>query len=433
MNSGKTGASISDEWTPPRASGALDSTVSLPRSKSITNRALVLAALSMGSTTVLHPLLSRDTELMIDALRVLGARVEVETDRVTVGQIGTVVGGDRIMVGNAGTVLRFLLGVAALSARSIRFDGDERIRKRPIAPLVEALRHLGADITASPRGGLPVVVNGSSGLNGGSVELDASSSSQFVSALLLVGALCETGLDIGMIGGRPPSSHHIQMTIDMLAQCGVQVTEGPSSWSVAAGVVRAPDFDIEPDLSSAAPFVAAALVTGGRLLFPAWPKQTNQPGDQLKTLAMEMGAKCFRDSSGLAISGPERIGPLDVDLGEVGELAPVLAATLCFATGPSRLRGIGHLRGHESNRLAALAKELSGLGPTVFETADGLIIIPAPIRAGTFETHDDHRLVMAGAVAALGASGVSVTNPATVGKTFPNFVIEWSAMFTEGR
>jgi len=433
MNSGQTVASISDEWTPPRASGALDSTVSLPSSKSMTNRALVLAALSMGSTTVLHPLLSRDTELMIDALRVLGAPVEVDTGRLTIGQIGTVVGQDRIMVGNAGTVLRFLLGIAALSARSIRFDGDERIRKRPIAPLVEALRHLGADITASTGGGLPIVVNGSSGLNGGSVELDASSSSQFVSALLLVGALCENGLEIGMIGGRPPSSYHIQMTIDMLSQCGVQVTKGPSSWSVAAGVVSAPDFDIEPDLSSAAPFVAAALVTGGRLLFPDWPEQTSQPGDQLRTLAIEMGAECFRDSSGLAISGPERIAPLDVDLGEVGELAPVLAATLCFATGPSRLRGIGHLRGHESNRLAALAKELSGLGPTVSETADGLIIIPAPIRAGIFETYDDHRLVMAGAVAALGASGVSVTDPATVRKTFPNFVIEWSAMFTEGR
>ena len=427
MNADAAAHSTMPLWYAPTATRAVDGTVHLPGSKSITNRALVLAALTPGPTTVALPLWCRDTELMVEALRALGTPIAVEGDRAVIGMVGSLAGRDTISVGNAGTVARFVPGVAALGNRSTRFDGDDRIRQRPIKPLIEALRRVGATITCGDNGGLPFTVVGSGSVRGGGVWLDGSASSQFVSALLLVGSQFEEGVNIRTAGGTP-SGHHIRMTLDMLSAAGVPVVQTAMSWTVPPGRLRAKDLVVEPDLSSAAPFVAAAVVTAGRIHFPGWPSRTTQPGDRLRDLASQMGADCVLDGDGLTVVGPDRVRPLDVDLTDEGELTPVIAALLCFATGPSRLRGISHLRGHESDRLGALAKELSALGPHVVETSDGLTIDPAVIRAGTFETYDDHRLVMAGAVVALGGHSVAVADPSAVRKTYPKFVETWSEL-----
>jgi 3-phosphoshikimate 1-carboxyvinyltransferase len=434
-------------WAAPSAAKPVNAVITLPGSKSITNRALVLAALADGTGVIKRPLRARDTTLMAAALTALGTRIDeqqghpgrtedaawVVTPGVSRGRNGAVRGGAAAVdVGNAGTVLRFLPPVAALTDRDTAFDGDPRARERPVGELLAALRELGAVIDDGGRACLPFTVHGTGAVTGGRVTLDASSSSQLVSALLLVGARFLKGVEIRHQGPPVPSAPHIAMTIGMLRDAGVHAEAAAADvWRVHPGPLRARTVDVEPDLSNAAPFLAAALVTGGTVTIPGWPTRTWQPGDQLRDLLARMGGSCDITVGGLTVRGGGVIHGLTADLRDVSELAPVLAALAALASSPSRLVGIAHMRAHETDRLAALATQINALGGRVSELPDGIAITPRPLSAGeggVFSTYDDHRLVMAAAVLGLAVPGLRVENAATVAKTLPEFTRLWTAM-----
>jgi 3-phosphoshikimate 1-carboxyvinyltransferase len=336
-----------------------------------------------------------------------------------------------IDVGNAGTVLRFVPPLAALTGADVRFTGDRRVAQRPVGPLLAALRELGAAISDDGTGAVPFVVHGHGSVAGGPVTLDASASSQLVSGLLLAAARFDAGAEIRHVGPPVPSAPHIEMTVAMLRAAGVSVTvddDGTHTWRVAAGPVSASRIDIEPDLSNAVPFLAAALATGGEVTVAGWPADSLQPAGRIIELLRSMGADVRRAGDGLRVTGSGRISGVGADLSEVGELTPVLTALAALASSPSEFTGIGHLRRHESDRLAALAGEIGKLGGDVTETAEGLRIRPVPLRARgvSFDSHDDHRLVMAAAVLGLVTDGLRVVNAGTVGKTFPEFSRSWA-------
>jgi 3-phosphoshikimate 1-carboxyvinyltransferase len=416
-------------WRAPGASGPLDATVEIPGSKSITNRAYVLAALASGPTKVREPLDSRDARLMLGALSALGAPHEVAEDGVVVRPLArTATESAAVVLGNAGTVARFTPALAGLGSAPVCFDGDEAIRRRPIAPLLGALRELGADIDDGGRGAPPFTVRGHGGIVGGKVELDSSASSQFLSALLLTGPAFDSGVTVRLVGQAPPSEPHIAMTLDLLRRFGASPERDGREFHVASTTLSCPDYRVEPDLSTAAPFVVAPALAGGTVRVPGWPDGSTQPGDRLRTLLADLGQRVELDAAGLTVTSTGHVPGAELDLHEVGELTPVIAALLCFADGPSVISGVAHLRGHETDRLTALATELSALGGQVWETEDGLRITPAPLHGGVFHTYEDHRLVMAAAVLALRVPGIEVENAATVGKTFPGFVEAWTAM-----
>ena len=421
-------------WPAPSSSGPIKATVLLPGSKSLTNRYLVLAALADEPSRLRAPLHSRDTKLMAEAVRALGARVEELPGPGAFGPDWLVTPGDlrgpaELDCGLAGTVMRFLPPVAALADGPIRFDGDPRARQRPMAPVINALRDLGAEIDDAGRGRLPLTVKGTGRVRGGTTRMDASASSQFVSALLLAGARFEEGLTLHHVGPPIPSTPHVVMTVETLRDCGVSIDDSEgTSWRVEPGRLGALDVQVEPDLSNAAPFLAAALVAGGEVYIPAWPQNTTQAGDALRDLLDQMGADVHLDRNGLTVHGSGEIFGLDADLHEAGELTPVVAAICALASSPSHLRGIAHLRHHETDRLAALAKELNALGGDVSETEDGLVIRPRRLHGGLFHTYHDHRLATAGAVLGLAVRGIGVENVQTVGKTLPEFVQLWDSM-----
>ncbi|NBE98486.1 3-phosphoshikimate 1-carboxyvinyltransferase [Nonomuraea sp. KC401] len=414
-------------WPAPTATTPVSATVSLPGSKSVTNRALLLAALADGSGVVRGALRSRDADLMVAALRALGTTMVAGGEsaagvdwHVTPGPVR---GGVRIDAGLAGTVMRFVPPMAALADGPVHFDGDPHARKRPMGPILDALRALGARVDNDA---LPFAIEGP--VTGGEVTLDASGSSQFVSGLLLAAARFDKGVTIRHEGPPVPSQPHIEMTVQMLRAAGVSVDDGERDvWRVEPGPIAARDVTVEPDLSNAAPFLAAALVTGGTVTVPSWPAETTQPGDALRGLLTSMGATVTR-TAGLAVTGTGQITGIDADLHEVGELTPTIAALAALASTPSRIRGVSHLRGHETDRLAALAAEINRLGGDAEETEDGLVIRPRPLRGGTFHSYDDHRMATAGAVIGLAVPGVRVENIATTAKTLPDFVQMWTAM-----
>jgi 3-phosphoshikimate 1-carboxyvinyltransferase len=419
-------------WAAPSAAAPIDVVVTVPGSKSVTNRALVLAALATSPGSIRRPLRSRDTNLMRAALRTLGAGISDAEDSWSIST-----GIDRgatqdvaIDVGNAGTVLRFVPAVAALRPGRTSFDGDGAARRRPIGALLAALSALGATVTGDR---LPFALS-SGQIRGGGLVIDASASSQLVSALLLVGACLGAGLDLRHEGpAAVPNQPHLAMTVDMLRQRGVVLEASGERWSVAEGPIAGVEETVEPDLSSAAPFLAAAIVTGGRARVTGWPESTHQPGGLLPGLLRELGADVSRSGDDLVVTGGAVIPGIDVDLRDAGELTPVIAAIAAVASGRSRLRGIGYLRGHETDRLAALRTELSSLGTSVTETEDGLLIDPKPLHGGGFSSYDDHRMAMAGAVLGLVVPGIIVDDVATTAKTFPGFAHAWASMLTEGR
>jgi 3-phosphoshikimate 1-carboxyvinyltransferase len=363
---------------------------------------------------------------MVRALRALGTPIDdTEEGTWTVEATGFGARAARIDVGNAGTVLRFVPPIAALANAAISFDGDEAVRRRPVSGLLRALRALGVDIDG---GAAPFVVHGHGRVGGGGVEIDASASSQLVSALLLAGARYDQGVEIRHVGDRPvPNAPHLAMTAAMLAARGVQVSSAPTHWSVAPGTIKAVDTTIEPDLSSAAPFAAAAVVTAGEVRIHDWPATSSQPGAMLPALLEQFGAATSLDADGLTVRGADTITGADLDLRDAGELTPVLAAIASVATTPSRLVGIAYLRGHETDRLAALVHELTGLGAQVRELDDGLEIVPKPLRGSIFSTYDDHRMAMAAAVIGLVVPDLKVANVETTAKTLPGFVQLWTA------
>jgi 3-phosphoshikimate 1-carboxyvinyltransferase len=421
------------DWAAPYAAAPVQASVTLPGSKSLTNRYLVLAALAGEESRLRRPLRSRDTVLMAAALTALGARIDdiagddpAQADwLVTPGPLR---GGTEVDCGLAGTVMRFLPPVAALADGPVRFDGDEQARGRPMGPGLQALRDLGVGVDGDA---LPFTVRSAAVVPGGAVTLDASASSQFVSGLLLAGARFSDGLTVVHDGKPIPSTPHISMTVEALRDAGVDVDDSwPDRWRVEPGPVHALDVQVEPDLSNAAAFLAAAMVTGGRVEVPGWPQHTTQAGDGIRDIFDAMGGQVSLSREGLVVTGPDRPEGLDVDLHDVGELTPVVAAVAALAASPSWLRGIAHLRGHETDRLTALATELTKVGARVEVLDDGLHIVPGPTRPARLHTYADHRMAMAAAVLGLGVPGVVLDDVATTAKTMPDFARRWTAMVT---
>jgi 3-phosphoshikimate 1-carboxyvinyltransferase len=395
----------------------------------MTARALVLAALSLGSSTLKAPLRARDTELMAAGLRGMGSHVSTVDDNLWVLRSRPLTGPAHIDVGLAGTVMRFLPPVAALADGPVTFDGDPAVRKRPMAPLIAALQALGVSIDAAEGGGLPLTVRGVGRVTGGEVTINASASSQLVSGLLLSGPDFDRGVVVRHEGPPVPSAPHLNMTVQMLRAAGAGVDDStPNVWAVEPGRLSGRGWDIEPDLSGAAPFLAAALVTGGTIKVLGWPHSTTQPGDRLRGMLSAMGGAATLTPEGLVMRGTGAVHGLVTDLSEVSELTPVLAGLAAIADSPSHFTGIGHIRGHETDRLAALARELTRLGAEVVEEPDGLQIRPKPLKGSTFETYDDHRLAHAAAVIGLAVPGVELTDVACTAKTLPGFPGLWSAM-----
>jgi 3-phosphoshikimate 1-carboxyvinyltransferase len=424
-------------WNAPvRRRGPIVAKVEIPGSKSVTNRALVLAALAESPSILRRPLISRDSTLMKNGLVAMGIGI---AESAVEGELRWTITPDKLVgpalvdVGNAGTVMRFLPPVAALADGAISFDGDARSHERPIAPVIRALEELGVVIDHEGRYSLPMVVNGRGELRGGEIDIDASASSQFLSALLLIGPATLKGISARHTGPTLPSKPHIEMTVQMLRDFGaeVEVDDRNKKWRVHPSRLMGKELVIEPDLSNAAPFLSLAMVSGGSVTISDWPTSTTQPGDQLREILASMGATLSLDSNGLTISSEgisagHAIHGIDIDLHDVGELTPAIAALSALADSPSHLRGIGHLRLHETDRLAALAKEINALGGNVVDEEAALHITPAPLHAGTFHTYDDHRLATAGAVLGLMVEGIKIENVGTTAKTLPDFARMWS-------
>ena len=417
-----------EPWTAPVAVAPVHARIELPGSKSHTARVLLLAAVSDGPSVLHRPLAARDTLLMADALRALGVDVRQGPDAWTVTPARLHAG--TVDTGLAGTVMRFVPPIAALAGGAVHFDGDVYARERPMATLLDALRQAGVEIDDGGTGRLPFTVHGRGSVAGGPVEMDSSSSSQFVSALLLAGARYDKGVDLRHVGARPvPSLPHIAMTCATLRERGVDVDDSQANrWVVQPGPIAARDVIIEPDLSNAAPFLAAAMVTGGEVTVPGWPAHTDQAGDALRGLLGAMGADVDLDADGLTLRGTGSVRGLDADLGDVGELTPVLAALAALADSPSHLRGVRHLRGHETDRLAALTTEINALGGRVTETNDSLQIHPAPLRGGPWRAYADHRMALAGAVLGLVVPGIEIDDIACTTKTIADFPALWATL-----
>jgi 3-phosphoshikimate 1-carboxyvinyltransferase len=432
------------DWAAPTASAKINATITLPGSKSLSNRELILCSLA-DSPSILHGVLdARDTALMIDGLRILGVQIdELGTDpagnlnlQITPHFMRAGVEMPTVInVGLAGTVMRFLPAVAAFAHGDSYFDGDAAARKRPMATLLEALKDLGVEI--EDRGRLPFIIRGNGHVRGGEVVLDASKSSQFVSALLLSAPRCDAGATIRHVpadlgnAGAVPSLPHVDMTINSLAQHGVTVRQSTltqDSWHVDPQNINGVDLAIEGDLSNATPFFAAAMVAGGSVSCSDWPASSMQPILQIIEVFEQLGALITRDGDTLRLEGTGEINGIDVDLADIGEVAPTIAALCALGTTPSYLRGIGHLRGHETDRLSALATEINKLGGEVLEEESALRIFPATLRGGIFNTYEDHRMATAGAILGLRVPGIAVENIETTGKTLPDFVRRWEEL-----
>ena len=421
-------------WLAPQAREMLAASVVIPSSKSVMNRALVLGALASTPSTLYRPLYSRDSSLMVAGLRAMGTWIDEQPKSISISP-RPLVAVNKIDVGNAGTVMRFLPPLSALAHGDISFDGDPRSYERPLGPVIAALEDLGIEIEHGGRYSLPMVVKSKGEIPGGALTIDASASSQFLSALLLIAPSTRDGIVATHKGGPLPSMPHIDMTVQMLRDFGAEVTvdKSANSWSVSAGALHGQDLVIEPDLSNAAPFLSIAMVCGGSITIADWPEVTTQPGDQLREILTAMGATISRGKDGLTITGGESIHGIEIDLHDVGELTPAIAALAALADSPSHLRGIGHLRLHETDRLAALTREINSLGGNVVEDETSLHITPhgamgKGLHGGTFHTYEDHRLATAGAVIGLVVPGVEIENVATTRKTLPDFPGLWQSL-----
>ena len=420
-----TDESYSRRWAAPSTQNQLAAAISLPGSKSLTNRELVLSALASKPTTLRGLLISRDSSLMIEALRKLGTEIEVSgtTAVVTPRQLS---GPAKIDCGLAGTVMRFVPALAAIARGQIDFDGDLAARKRPMKTTIESLRALGVSVNGES---LPFSIQGQGEVQGGTIEIDASASSQFVSGLLLVGARFKSGLTVSHVGDQLPSMPHIEMTIDCLRKRGVEASKtGPASWRVEPGEISGGEISIEPDLSNAGPFLAAAMVAGGSVKISNWPKKTTQVGNNFDGILQQMGAKVERVGDDLVVSGTGTIQGIEIDLSTGGELTPVVAALAALADSPSQIRGVAHLRGHETDRLSALVSEINSLGGNATETDDGMIIKPAKLHGGLWKTYEDHRMATTGAIIGLRVPGIEIEDISVTTKTIPEFVSLWEQM-----
>ncbi|WP_141280930.1 3-phosphoshikimate 1-carboxyvinyltransferase [Pseudonocardia hydrocarbonoxydans] len=417
---------MTSPWTAPVATGPVRGRVSVPGSKSVTNRALLLAALSGGPASVSGAPATRDTALMVGALRALGVPVTVDGEHVAIGAYDGLRGGGAVDCGLAGTVMRFVPPAAALADGPVAFDGDPRARERPMGTVLHALRALGAAVDGD---GLPFTLRGSGALPGGDVVIDASASSQFVSGLLLSAARYDKGVTVHHDGKPVPSLPHIEMTVEMLRTAGVHVDDSSANtWHVAPGPIAARDWAVEPDLSNASVFLAAAALTGGSVTVAGWPAGSTQPGAEILSVLAQAGCTVEPGPDGMTVHGPDALLGVDVDLHDASELTPTVAALAALATTPSRIRGVAHIRGHETDRIAALAHEITAVGGDVTETDDGLEIRPAPLHGGPWGAYADHRMATAGALVGLRVPGVEIDDIGCTDKTIPDFPGRWTAL-----
>lgn len=435
-------------WLAPQTEGPLYSTVVLPGSKSQTSRAFVIGSIAQKPLEVTGALASRDTYLAACAMEQFGARFTFDDEgtTLTIHPPETLRGGGTINCGLAGTVMRFGSALAAFTDGQTTLVGDEAASHRPLKPLMDSLKSLGAKVEYGGRKGyLPVTITGVEAPSrrkaarkarkhslGSPVRVDTSSSSQYLSALLLASPLIPESIVL-RAEGRLPSWPYVAMSIDMLADQDVNVRR-VSSWSWRTDPVRPAGnpIDIEPDLSNAGPFLAAALLAGGSVTIKDWPVRTDQVGKYWLELLPQFGASVALSGNGLTVTAPQGLTweGLELDLGPCGELAPTVAALCLFATTPSTLIGISHLRGHETDRLEALVTEIKRLGGSAQETYDGLHIIPAPLHGAALESYEDHRMATFGAIVGLRVPGCGVADIGTTAKTLPDFPQRWAAMLT---
>ena len=416
-------------WHAPTINGAINSTLEIPGSKSATNRAFVLAALGNKNSVITNPLFARDTNLMLEALEKLGCNVVKKLNSVEISPMKKDHSEISIDVGLAGTVMRFVPPLAALSSGTSHFDGDERARNRPMKTLIESLKKLNVKVIDNYQGKLPFSINSDGQITGGEIEIDASESSQFISALMLVGAKFKNGLTIKHVGQNLPSLPHIEMTIEMLKEVGVKTNQiNATTWRIENQKINSKNWVIEPDLSNAGPFLAAAMVTKGEIKIKDWPLQTTQAGNSWIEILSMMGANIQLNSKQLILKNESDIKGINYNLNDVGELTPVLVAISLFANSKSEFTGISHLRGHETNRLAALVENITAIGGDAKETEDGLIINPKQLHGGVWKSFDDHRMATAGAVIGLKVKDIYVDDIATTSKTLPNFEDMWNKM-----
>lgn len=416
-----------------------DAAVDIPGSKSLTNRALVIAALAQGTTHLSNALFSDDTVVMVEALRRLGFEVEVDGEglRMTVGGLGGRIpaAAADLFVGNAGTAARFLTAMVALGAGRYHLDGSPRMRERPIQDLLDTLAALG--VTAASTNGCPPVVVDARGLRGGRAGVRGEISSQFVSAVLMVAPYASADVDL-TIEGRLVGAPYVDMTIAVMREFGVRVERGgPGRGANEIQVpgrqqYRARNYAVEPDASGAAYFFAAAAVCGGRVRVPGLSTSSLQGDAKIVDLFERMGCAVERHASYLEVRGGPALKGVDVDLGGLSDQTMTLAAIAPFAAGPTRIRGVAHIRHQESDRVTATATELRRLGQEVEEFDDGLKITPRPVKPAVIETYGDHRIAMAFAITGLRAPGVAIADPDCVSKTFPDFFERLDALSRPG-
>jgi 3-phosphoshikimate 1-carboxyvinyltransferase len=407
-----------------RATRPLRGSIRIAPSKSVTHRALVAAALGTGVCGLLDPLEAEDTVATLQGLEVLGVRVEVESGCWRVhGTGGRVPGGGTLDLGESGTTFRFLAAVAALGQHPSRLDGNPRLRERPVAELASALETLGATVRLDPRsGGLPLVAGGGAP-RGGIIRLDGRQSSQYASALLLAGPCLPGGLDL-RLSSAAVSVPYVELTARVLEAFGVRVDRrGPRGWVVHEGPGHRPEYRIEGDHSSASYFLAAAAIVGGTVRVAGLDPESSQPDARLGAILEGLGCTVRRGPGFVEVEGPGRVPGFELDLGEAPDLAPTLAALALFASGPSRIRGIAHLRVKESDRLEVLAANLRRLGRPARAAEDALEVGPetSALRGVQVDTASDHRIAMAFAIAGLRLPGIEVDDPDCVAKSNPRF------------
>lgn len=438
---------LSNLWPAPLATRPLNATVTVPGSKSLSNRYLILAALGNEPVTLVGLLRSRDTDLMMGALEALGVRCDVDTTTdttvtVTPPSSGRFNGNVDVFCGLAGTVMRFVPGLALLADGPVNFDGDEQAYARPMRPVLDGLKQLGAKIEYHGEvGRLPFTITPPTELPAAQarVSIDSSGSSQFISGLLLIGSKLPGGLRLTHTGEKTPSLPHIRMTVVDVTGAGgaIEADESARTWTVEPRAIQLSDkVTVEPDLSNAAPFLGAPLIAGGTVRVPHWPETTTQPGGLLPGYLEQMGAKIsFPTIDGVRyceVTGDGTVRGLgSFDLTAAGEIAPSLTAILVFADKPTDMVGIGHLRGHETNRLEALVNEIRRIGGVAEELPDGLRIEPVPSEAlheANMETYADHRMATFAAMLGLRIPDIQVINVATTRKTLPDFVGMWNGM-----
>lgn len=432
----RTAPAVRGRWNAPTSADPLHATVTVPGSKSLTNRELVLASIADGPSRLSSPLHSDDSARMIESLRALGVGIESVPgsggfgDDLVVTPVWPLRGDAVVDCGQAGTVMRFAAPLAGFAQGDTLLTAHESALHRPMGAMIKALRDVGVDIDDGGHWALPFTIKGHGHVRGGEISIDASASSQFVSGLLLAAARFDVGLHLRHVGDRLPSIPHIDMTVEALAHRGVHVeSPAPGEWIVPAGSIRGKDVAIEPDLSNAAPFLGAAMVAGGTVSVTGWPAHSTQPGAMLTDILPVMGARVSRRAGTLTVTaGAAGIQGVDLDLSAAGELTPTIFALAAFANAPTTLYGIGHIRGHETDRIAALVGNLRDLGGEAHELEDGIRIVPAPLHGGVWRAHHDHRLATTGALIGLAVPGVVVDDIGTTAKTMPEFPLLWQQM-----